>query len=209
MICPKNNFIFIHIPKTAGRSVRSSLRPHCYTKLQELKRVIDLITVPLGMKPSQFPKSRYSSLSGHPLGLDYINQLGGAFYKYYRFTFVRNPYQRMISYYNWRIRNKAISETIQFSEFVRMIVAKNELIPQYDFITDRAGGSLVDYVGKVESIEEDFKVITKNIGIEAPLPHKNTAPRHQKTYFDAGTKSIVDEYYKNDLETFGYEYNGQ
>lgn len=206
MICPKKNFIFIHIPKTAGRSVRSGLRPYCYSKAQEIKRLADLITVPLGMKCSEFPKNRFSNLRGHPLGHEYVDELGDDFFKYYRFTFVRNPYDRMISYYSWKIRNNAIDQSTNFSSFVLSTIEEKDFLPQADFIRDRTGAPLVNYVGRVETISEDFNVIAQKIGIPSKIPHKNEAPRSKQKYFDSQTKKLFDDFYGEDLEYFGYTY---
>jgi hypothetical protein len=209
MICPKHKFIFIHIPKTAGRSVRGALRKHCYTTPQEIFRLFDLIRVPLGLQPTKFPKSRYSKLRGHPLGVDYIDHFGEEFFQYYRFTFVRNPYNRMISYYNWKIRNGVIDPNTDFFEFVQSTIESGSFLPQVDFIKGREGEILVNTIGHVESIENDLRRITNDIGVNTDIPHKNRAPRLKDTYFDSRTKDIFDEFYGRDMEYFGYTYSGQ
>jgi hypothetical protein len=158
------------------------------------------------MKCSDFPKNRFSNLRGHPLGHEYVNQLGDDFFKYYRFTFVRNPYDRMISYYSWKIRNNAIDQSTNFSSFVLSTIEEKDFLPQADFIRDRTGAPLVNYVGRVETISEDFNVIAQKIGIPSKIPHKNEAPRSKQKYFDSQTKKLFDDFYGEELEYFGYTY---
>lgn len=209
MICPKRKFIFIHIQKTAGRSVRYALRPHCYTKGQELTRFFDPLRVRLGMQPSEFPKSRYSKLRGHPTAEEYVNVMGDSFYDYFRFTFVRNPFDRLISFYNWLRRDGAIDAREGFADFVRRICQGELLLPQSDHIFDKSGQSLVNFIGYVERIEADFQTITSRLNLDLKLPHVNKSARKYCQYFDERSLEIAQTYYRADLVKFNYGYEGQ
>ena len=127
------------------------------------------------------------------------------------FTTIRNPYSRAISMFKHWSWNSA--ET--FGDFCNAI--KKEEYP-----TDSAkwhSSSLtehitcddklmVDYVIRLENLQEDFNAICDKIGIEQQkLPHKNKSKhKHYTEYYDDETKQIVAERYAKDIEYFGYQF---
>lgn len=148
---------------------------------------------------------------------------------YFKFTFVRNPFDRVLSYYYNKIvagidmsfynlgptersylKRNDILESKNFDEFVERIYNKK----CFDYnIHFRKQSSLlyynekllVDFVGKIENIAEDFKVIQSRTS-NKPLPRLNTS-RHPS--FNEVTSSIsrdiIYEIYEEDFINFGYE----
>jgi chondroitin 4-sulfotransferase 11 len=142
---------------------------------------------------------------------------------YFKFAFVRNPYDRLVSCYTNKIsgksemflkHNKKFKTEISFKEFVRVVSSipnkklDRHLKPQYLFLTDKKGNLIPDFIGKFENINEDFKKACKKAGIENPpeLPKKNPSKRKKdyKDYYDEETKKLVQERYRKDFELFGY-----
>jgi chondroitin 4-sulfotransferase 11 len=155
---------------------------------------------------------------GHKKVFDYKKLNPNEFDNYFKFTFVRNPWDRVVSFYHYQLKRKwdfyPFNETISFKEFV-----KNWLIqmpkqttlnthPCYDWISDKDDNLLVDFIGRFENLQEDFNTVCDKIGIpHQELPHQNKSKhKHYTEYYDKETKQIVAEKYAKDIEYFGYEF---
>lgn len=142
---------------------------------------------------------------------------------YYKFGFVRNPYERLVSaYYNFTsmVRGtvspgwewaqpigkyktfKHFVENLENSECINFI----HLQKQYDFL--KLNGKIgVDFVGKYENLNEDFKKIENHLGLESkklPTTRQSSHP-HYSSLYDEGMKKIVQKLYHEDFEEFDYE----
>jgi hypothetical protein len=147
--------------------------------------------------------------------------------RYLKFTFVRNPWDRFHSAYEFLRRggltvqdkawaNANMSRFADFKQFVREWVTPANVSswqhfkPQYRFITDPAGNMPIDYLGYYENLEADFNNIASILGVNATLPHHNSvAARREVPYqehYDAETREIVASVYKRDIELLGYDF---
>jgi hypothetical protein len=130
---------------------------------------------------------------------------------YFKFCFVRNPWQRTVSAWEYLIHQKWANMK-QFSTFE--IFIKNmpsrfaHLKPQCDWICDNNQNVIVDFIGRFENLQEDFNIICDKIGIpKQKLPHKNkTKHKHYTEYYDDETREIVAKKFAKDIEYFNYEF---
>ena len=130
--------------------------------------------------------------------------------EYFKFTFVRNPWDRMVSTYFYYNRSKALS----FKEYTTILLNRSASkdwkrhASCYDYIFDENATTTIDFIGKIENFEEDFNIVCDKIGIpQQQLPHKNkTNHKHYTEYYDNETREIVAEKYAKDIEYFGYEF---
>jgi hypothetical protein len=98
-----------------------------------------------------------------------------------------------------------ISE-MSFDEYIRWRVEEDCHL-QKDFLVDRHGNRLVDFVGKMENLAEDFATVCRRIGIEAELPHENASEHGAwRSYYTDETAALVAEAYRDDIEMFGYSF---
>ncbi|MCV3392122.1 sulfotransferase family protein [Campylobacter sp. IFREMER_LSEM_CL2101] len=189
----KYNCIFIHVPKAAGTSIEKAI----------------------------YETDKW--LTGHAKAKDY-NQV--EFQKFFSFGFVRNPYDRIVSAFHylkngggsdidaqWAKENLSCYKN--FHDFV--LDLKNKQIqekilswmhfePQYRFLCDNEKNIMVNFVGKVENIQEDFNYIITMLQINRKLSHANKNTHlHYTNYYTHETYKIIRELYKDDFELFDYD----
>jgi hypothetical protein len=102
-----------------------------------------------------------------------------------------------------------------FDEFVRWIQYSSSTCIhssphryQLDWFVDANGKMLADFVGRFERLQEDWAVIAKKLGVSEVLPHAraNPRPRHYTEYYKPETRSIIEQKFKVDIETFNYRF---
>jgi hypothetical protein len=199
IVSRKHKFIYLGINKTGTISIEKALwsyRNKYYHKYLEFKHNI----IHKG-KPAfkHNPALNIKALIGDR-----------AWNEYFSFTFVRNPWARTLSEYAKHRHNENIPLKQGFTEWV--LAGGNWLARENTmkkFVTDENGEIIVDYIGKLENLHEDMKIICAKIGIEpVKLQHfhktKNTAG-YREMYTEE-TRRIVTEWVSEDAEMFGYKF---
>ena len=142
---------------------------------------------------------------------------------YFKFTFVRNPWDRAVSAYHFLYSggispydDNASSEVQKYKTFQNFICSDffknpNKLLhfeSMHHYTHKPPGRRNVAFIGKFENLQEDFDIVCDKIGIpRQKLPHKNkTKHKHYPEYYDDETREIVAEKYAKDIEYFGYEF---
>lgn len=208
MISEKHKCIFIEVPKTASTSIRHILghprKPHLdvLQTRQELESLLHLSY--LYDRPDEvWDPQKVRALAD------------SIFRQYFKFGFVRDPWDRTVSLYE-RQEGIQLSKRMSFEEFVSWITYSSDTCihptrhkNQLDWFTDRNGTILVDFIGRFERLEEDWKKVCEQLGIEASLPHANKSNvqrRHYTEYYSKKTRDIIAEKFRVDIEHFGYEF---
>ncbi len=169
----------------------------------------------------------YGSLAGGHLSIqDYIIAFGPIkFRSFYKFTIVRNPWDRLVSAFHFlkgggfNSKDKIWFEThigknISFEEFVLTKLNKPEVLdwyhfrPQHTFISDNKNVSLVDFIGKLENLDTDFGRIAEKLGVHLNVSKSNESLRSSyKFYYSEKSRLVVSEIYKKDIELFNYTFD--
>ena len=78
---------------------------------------------------------------------------------------------------------------------------------QVEYFQDIDGNTLVDYIGKIENINHDFKVIADRLNIPDELQVLNTSiHKHYRDVYTQESRDFVAKHHSDDIETFGYLY---
>jgi hypothetical protein len=203
-------FLFIHIPKTAGTSIEESLY--------------------------QYQDFKYHHLV-HGCALQFKQYLNDDFYdELFKFSFLRNPWDLQVSCWRYYIRNHGVD--MEFNEYIKwkfkgsiedirsrlpkdnpnvdLTLLKNGFYihrtPLTYFLIDEQGNFLVDYIGDVSRIQEDFIIISDKLGIETmDLPHVNTSrfeidSTDYRDYYNEESIEIVKSRFALDIFLYGYTF---
>jgi hypothetical protein len=211
LISREKKFLFIHIQKTGGSSLRRVLRD----------AIPDLSAI-LGTHDSAFQARQF---------------LGAAEYdRYFTAAFVRNPWDRLVSWYTMIVQAQARmpswrkllkldggilwqyvrANSNSFEEFIRRCTEEIEdrdgrksfARNQVEYLTDHQGRYIVDFVGCYENLHLDSQRLFARLGIEGVmLPHVNASShRHYSAYYSDDLAEVVRQRYVRDIEAFGYEF---
>lgn len=204
IISHRHNFIFAAIPKTGTHSVRRALRVHLAE--DDLEQV--------GLFVSKcFPFAEFEGIRHGHITLQQIRPCleGDQFESYFKFAFVRNPYDRFVSYCAFMSRQDG-RFTADPRGFMKQMLFEFRPIdhvlyqPQHSFLVDTDGSLLTDYVGRVEQMQPSYDSVCARLGLQSTdLERVNGSPRGDyREYYDAELRDGVGELYRRDLELFGY-----
>jgi len=123
------------------------------------------------------------------------------------FAIVRNPYTRVVSYYEW-IRRRPKYRNLEFDEFVLTNYsvgrARTAWQPQWDWIHSMEGEQLVKHILRYETLEEDLIALFPTI--TGKFKHLNSSGiKDYDAYYSALTRDAVAEWFSIDFMTFGYK----
>ncbi len=178
MICHPYRCVFIHLPKTGGISVE-----HVFLRLVGLTwDTREPLLLRANHDPSKGPPRLAHLKASEYVSCGYLAP--ELFQSYFKFSFVRNPWDRMVSEYKYRghpMRMPFKTWLLKHLPPPGFTDAWCHLVPQYEFLHDADGRLLADFVGRYETFQTDFDAVCDRLGIPpTPLPHENRsldAPR--------------------------------
>jgi hypothetical protein len=190
MINHKHKCIFVHCHKCAGETIELAV---------------------FGRADKNYRGDPYEGSPQKHFSVDqYIEKYGEHIWEsYFTFSFVRNPWDRVISWIRYRdTRHKLYGGEINASIIKKEVSSKFYTKNTYYNLLSLGGGIDIDFIGRFENLREDFNTICDKIGIpHQRLPHKNKSKhKHYTEYYDDETRQIVAEKYAEDIEYFGYEF---
>jgi len=223
----KYRFIFIKTHKTAGSSIETLLSQVCgdedivstmdppaqnhkprnwignspldklYAKHERMRKLIH--------KDSMFLNKHYYQ---HMDGARIRQLCGEAIWNsYYKFCFDRNPWDKVVSFYWWKMRGK--EHKVPFSEWLRV-----KKLPLDHELYSIDGKVDVDFVGRYESLAEDLAYVLDTLGIQdtPQLPKVKTGIRQDKAHYtesyNEADRDFVAELFQREIETLGYDFEG-
>ena len=199
MISHESKIIFVHINKCAGTTIDNALNQM--------------------FKMEGHHKHLMLAINGDYYQTNYREKAnakgkGQGFENYFKFTFVRNPWDKIVSNYFYQQKMNGKVKGISFKQWLRGSHPKPCLdnnmgrYEQLDWISDKDNKLLIDFVGRFENLQNDFNIICDKIGAPRKiLPHTNkTKHLHYTHYYDDDSRKYVEKRFARDIAHFGYHY---
>ena len=197
MIVPEKKCIFIHVPKVGGTTIRGTIT-ECRDGWKKANREygmhphMDIMEVKQRTEPAIFSD-------------------------YFKFGFVRNPWDRAVSIF---VNRTTLHGKSTFKEFLNVYHSSTDFCNwpsekqyQLDWFTDYNGNVLVDFIGRFENFDEDLTIVCEKLNIRIPdkfIHARNHSERKLKPYQDyyendEMVNSIARKFWR-DIEYFGYRF---
>lgn len=207
-------YIFVHAPKTGGTSMALAL------EARAMKDDLMLGDTPKALKRRKRLKDtktagrlwKHSTLADID-GLVTLDEMAEMFI----FTLVRNPWDRMVSYYHWlKMQNfdhaaVSLAKNMSFQEFAQasLIVDSFKATPAHHYTTDASGTERCQSYIRIEHFEKDAVALVDHLGFELDLEHVNRSDReqHYQNYYCAASQAAVARACAIDIERFGYKFS--
>ena len=207
------NYIFVHIPKTGGTSLAQALEGRA------MKDDILLGDTPKALRRRHRVKGagargrlwKHSTLADIEglLGREEIAQM-------FSFTMVRNPWDRMVSYYHW-LREQSfdhvavrLAKALDFSAFLNdpRIAQSFRTFPARSYMCDGEGQEHARLYIRLEHFEADAVPLWEHLGFRLDLPHLNASARAggYREYYSARDSRRLGEIAAEDVSRFGYSF---
>lgn len=180
-------FVFVHINKTGGSSVALALG------------------LPTQMHATALEMRQHLTRE----------QWDSAF----KFAFTRNPWDKVVSHYHYRVLTNQIglgNRATNFNEWVRRTYGEQDpafydaprfFMPQFGWISDEGGEIIIDFIGRYETLADDFASVCGQLGITRALPHvRKSDHAHYSEYYQDDTREIIGTWFRKDIEMFGYHF---
>jgi hypothetical protein len=195
-------YVFVHIPKCAGTSIHRALG---------------------GLHERRSLRIEGRKYHKHAKAAEVRRVLGPAWDNAFKFSFVRNPWDLMVSSYHWWLARAGdfprltshvsrIRELGSFSAFISSKYGSKMLNEQpgrdlLEWVSDGTG-IIVDFVGKYENLDEDWKHVCQALGVEpVVLARENQVPRENyRSFYDETSRGLVANRFARSIEVFGYQF---
>ncbi|MGR3290241.1 MAG: sulfotransferase family 2 domain-containing protein [Paracoccaceae bacterium] len=207
-------YIFVHIPKTGGTSLSLAL------EARAMKDDILIGDTPKALRR----RARVKQLQGsgrlwkHSGIADIHGVVSDAdLADFFIVTLVRNPWDRMVSYYYWLKLQKfdhpavSLARTLGFGDFLRAEHVQKSIssAPYSSYVTDNSGNLCCNLFARIEHLHDDLAPFEKHIGFSlGTIERVNTSPRETdfRQYFSDDDAEIVAKICAEDIERFGYRF---
>ena len=155
--------------------------------------------------------------SGHQLAEKVASFMPDAWNSYFRFCFVRNPYERAVSDYKWRTKGSGI---ISFSEYLERLADPTRPDPEKVLPNPPTNWTVytindqiaVDFVGRFENLHDDMQKVCETLGLpfdSQRFPRaKQSRPdgRNYRDWYADRERELADRIFRNELDAFGYSF---
>lgn len=192
--------IFLHIPKNGGTTVTTLLKRNWF----------------FGRKVNEADERE---VGGETI-IELMDILGSQAEDYFKFSFVRNPWDRFVSAYHYVCQRRPDMDIVtshgSFADFVSAFAEEPSKYlqiryfrEQWPYLLDAKGDCPLDFLGRFENFDSDLDTALKQIGIRRFLVRhrKKTKRDDYRTYYNDDTRSLIADIYARDIAEFGYDFD--
>ncbi|WP_409305788.1 sulfotransferase family 2 domain-containing protein [Peribacillus sp. SCS-155] len=223
IVSHKHKFIFLKTKKTAGTSIEISLSRYCGPNdiITPIAPEDEKIRAGLGIKPQNYivpfdgtAKNKRNEdgnivFSNHNKAKSIREILGqDVWNSYYKFSFDRSPWDKVISYYYFRMAKS--NKTIDFEQFLE----KKKFKGCYNYpiytIDDKLA---VDFLGKYENLDQDLTAVCEHLGLayDGWLPnakgnYREKNKRNYRNMYNNEQQKLIENFFKKEIDILGYEF---
>ena len=213
IISPSRGYIFVHIPKTGGTAMALAL--------EDRARADDIL---IGDTPKAVKRRRRlkglktrGRLWKHSTLADIDGFLSPQDIRaMVTFTLVRNPWDRIVSYYHWlgaqNFDHQAVvlAKSLEFCDFLMEPHTQASLSawPAAAYMRLVDGRIHATHFIRLEHLQEDMAPLAKHLGFNPDVPHANRSARDAdyRRYYDEETAALVAKICAADVAQFGYTF---
>ena len=218
IVSESHRFVFFHVPKTGGTSITKLIVPYSVRKPEQALAVGDF---------GWHLPFHFGGMHAN-VGATWHHYGKPEWWDYHWFGFVRNPFDLVVSAWRMNIPYYAAPNQVQHRRFEQANVpVPIENLSLSDFLKYELGHQVfpvirktqsealltevpreLDFIGRFESLAEDWEKVAKVIGVSGGIPHENRSQRDPdyRKYYDRETRGLVEEFYREDLENFDYAF---
>lgn len=208
-------YVFVHVPKTGGTALTLALEARA--------KADDII---IGDTPKG--RARRGRLAGltprgrlwkHATLADIDGVVtGDELDRLFLVTLVRNPWDRIVSYYHW-LRKQSfdhpavrLAKLSEFSAFLNHAETRASLMawPYGAYLRDSGGVERAALFARLEAVEQDLQPFEAHLGFRVtPFPAVNRSERAKdwRGYYSDADAAVVAEVCGADIARFGYRFD--
>jgi len=219
IVSHKKKFIFVHIPRTGGTIISKNI-----CKSMGINNWKSFIGEPKiispkkhKLEPKKFERKEKEGYK-HATAKEIKSRVDSKIWEsYFKFSFVRNPWDRTVSMYFKKRKESPNSLKALWPKrkiiFTLMLITRYKILDsephqQVESLETDDGPIDLDFIGKYEKLEDDYKKVCEKLGLDSDIKgtHDKTNRRGYEEYYNRITKNIIYEKKKRDCEKFGYSF---
>lgn len=205
IVSHRHRFIFFAVPRTATHSLRRALRKHAGAEDWEQQ----MLTARQALPVPELAALGHGHISLRQARAHLPREVHA---RYFKFAFVRNPFDRFVSACCFLNRGNPdfpgnertfMKRALSHPPFRRRVL----IVPQTELLTDDPGCPAMNYIGCFETLQDSYAEVCSRLGLPAAdLETVNAAPRDAwRRYYDDELAAAVSDYYHADFRAFGYD----
>ncbi|SFK04202.1 sulfotransferase family 2 domain-containing protein [Celeribacter neptunius] len=214
IISPGRRYIFVHIPKTGGTALSQALETRAMAE--------DILIGDTPKAVKRRARVKKLEAAGRLWKHSSLADIEGlvareTFADYFVFTLVRNPWDRIVSYYHWLQMQGwdhsavRLAKSAGFSEFLNAAETVKALsVPYSAYLRDGAGGAPAAHYLRLEHLDADLAPLWAHLGFNlSPVARVNSSERgrdHRRYYSDADA-DLVARIAAEDIARFDYRFD--